>query len=70
MLHFGLTSQIFFVGEKQPSLFARSMSDEEEEDVHQVEAETGKVDGGVGHEEQDGAQLGDLVERPHEETQA
>ncbi len=46
------------------------MSDDEEEDIHQVEAETGEVDGGVGHEEQDGAQLGDLVEWPHEETQA
>jgi hypothetical protein len=38
------------------------MTDEEEEDIHQVEAETGEVDGGVGHEEQDGAQLGYLVE--------
>ena len=36
----------------------------------QIEAEAGQVDGGVGHEEQDGAQLSDLVQRSDEETHA
>jgi hypothetical protein len=36
----------------------------------QVEAETGQVDGGVGHEEQDGAKLSYLVQRTDKEAHA
>ncbi len=36
----------------------------------QVEAETGQVDGGVGHQEQDGAELSDLVQRTDKEAHA
>ncbi len=46
--------------ERRPEVWSRG----------QVEAEAGQVDGGVGHEEQDGAQLSDLVQRTDKEAHA